>query len=467
MKKGQLEFNSHFLDHLILNSIINSDFLSKIRNLVDLRVFKSKERKTLMGVIYDYFDEYKEAPKDHFYDIVEEQKENWNESVADRCDKLVNVLLDINESNPEYLLRNVRKGLAHFRMEEAIIQAATLVKGKKYDDAKQIIMEAFREPDGKSNYYNFLTDKSFMERRLLGKTYKMKTMHPEIDSIIGGFNNWLITILGATKGGKTKWMMELAVAGAQQGLNGLFVSLEMNRDEIEDGLDQAIGFLGSKPGQQIEVKERKRNDWVTVKKIVPTIFDLDLVEQNRRALKKQGGNIWIVDESANKFNYKDLIALLDQMEVQDGLIFDFVVVDYLGEMGPTQKNQKKKEKVADNAEGLKQIAKERCLIMITAQQGNRSAMRAKVFHADLISDAIEPVFISDLVLAICQTVKEEAEGIYRMYVALYRHGPKGAFIPLVRDLNVGAISLGGATERQLERAKDDGDEAANSEDEDY
>jgi len=82
------------------------------------------------------------------------------------------------------------------------------------------------------------------------------------------------------------------------------------------------------------------------------------------------------------------------------------------------------------------------MIVFSAMQGNRKAMIADTFTSDLVSDAIEPIFVSDLVPAICQNEEEEKRDIYRWYIAEYRHGPKHTSVSLLKDLNVGQIVLG-------------------------
>jgi replicative DNA helicase len=278
---------------------------------------------------------------------------------------------------------------------------------------------------------------------LEGKTYKFKTLIKPVDDMIGGMNPpWVVVILGATKGGKTKWLIELAIASQVQGLNCLFVSLEMNKEQIDNAFDQAIGFLGDKPGQKIETMDYKNGKWCKVKMEVPTIYDIDKVKKNRKKLQSHGGKLVISDKTGLKFNYHNLESLIDEVEQTHEIILDMVIIDYLGEMGKTEKQQNKKQTIASNVAGIKMIGKEKNLMMITAEQGNRKAMRSDVFHSDLVADAIEPIWVGDLILAICQTEEEEKENLYRMFVAEYRHGEKHKIVTLVRDLAIGQIALG-------------------------
>lgn len=440
-----MDFGPYFLLHLLLNSIQDDDFAKKIVRTVEPEIFKTKERKFLYKIIKDYVEEFDEAPKDLFFEIYTERKEELDDRSQKVCKQVINSLHEIHHSNPEYFLNRLSKAIRHYEFENALVNSAQLLKNKQYDSAVQLMLKAIKKPqEVKKTYYNFLKDTSYIESRSQGQTYKMKTLIRELDALIGGFNpTWLITLLAATKGGKSWWLIEMATAALVQGLSVLFVSLEMSKAEIDGRFDQNIGFLGTKQDEEVEVMEHQGGKWVKIKKVVETIYDIKKVERNRRALRKMGGKLYVSDQSSSKFSYLDLELLLDEIEQNEGMVFDTVVVDYLGEMGsPDKKVTSKKEIIASNTSGLKGIAKERNLIVLTAQQGNRKAMQSKTFRSDLISDAIEPVFVSDLIMTLNQTKKEEAQNVFRIYIANYRHGEQHKYLPLTRDLSRGQPILG-------------------------
>lgn len=438
-----LDFNNHFILHILLNSITSTDFLKRIAPVVPNSIFKTREKKFLYKIITDYYSEFKKAPQDHFYDLFEERSEEISEELNKRCVDVVRSLKNINHSNPEYILSRIHKAIKHFELEEALVAAANLVKVKKHEEAKAVILKAFRKPEQiKETYYDFFSDTNYIESRIQGKGYKMKTLIKPVDEMVGGFNpSQLITILGAAKFGKTWFLIEMAVAALIQGLNVLFVSLEMSKYQIDIRFDQAIGFLGTRPDEIVEVMNYKKGEWTKIKATIDTVYDLEIVEKSRKALAKMGGKLEISDQTGARMNYSNLDNLILEIEETKGIIFDVIIIDYLGEMGPTLKEQKKKERISENCSGLKNIAKERNVIVITAQQGNRQAFRSKVFHSDLIADAIEPVFVSDTIFSINQTAKEEEHNIFRLYLANARHDTQHSFVPLIRDLSRGQIAL--------------------------
>ena len=401
-----LEFNSKFLNYIIVNSIQDTEFLRKIRWQIPLEVFKTKEKMFIMEMIYDHFDEYKTSPGDDFYLLFHEEKNKLSTPMQEKSLQLISVLQNIKVTNPQYILTTIRDALYHFAIEEALIKCAQLSKQKKYDEIKSIFLKALNKPEEvQQSYYNFFTDKTYMEHRSKGKQYKMKTLIPKLDEIIGGFmEKFIIVLLAATKGGKTKMCVEMGTVGVQQGLNVLHVTLENPKEFIDDAYDQCMGFLGDKPNQLVDTMEYKNGHWVKIKKVLPTIYDLDKVSKNRRIFQKQGGMLYISDQVGRNFNCYSLEALLDQLELEEGIIFDMIIIDWLGEMKAVHKTRNnKKDRLADNIEGIKDITHKRNLITFLPQQGNRKAMQAKVLNSDLIADGIEPIWLADLVLAFCQT----------------------------------------------------------------
>jgi len=443
-----LTFNSQFLNHILLQSIVSTDFLKRIINNISIDTFQSKERKFLIKLIFDYYGEFKKCPDDHFYDLIKENKSKISDKLYDKIMDLIDVLKNINHTNPEFLLSRISTAVKHFRLEEAAVQFAQHIKAQNYDEAEKTILQALRKPDELNNeYFDFFSDTDYIERRIAGKQYRMKNLIEGYCDLVPGFNaTWLITILGIGKSGKSTSLIDMSVCALMQGLKVCYITLEMSKSEVVDKFDQCIGFFSTEENNKnIETMEFVNSQWVKIKKNVESIYNLKKVEKARKAIRKMGGDLFIADYSGGKGNYNTVENLLARLETE-GKIFDVLCVDYLGIMGPTDKGQSKKERIADNCLGLKALAKDRNLIVFTAQQGNRQAMTAKTLNSNQIADAIEPIFDSDLVTAICQTPTEEKNSIYRIYIAEFRHGKKHDSISMVRDLSIGQMTLGVATD---------------------
>lgn len=445
MVSYNIDFNNNFLNQIIYHGIQNDVFLKKIRHIVPVNIFRTKEKEYLIKLIYSYYDEYKSSPKDNFYDIFKEHEKSMGEDLYQRCIKLIGLLKDITGSNPEYILNTIDRAIRHFKLEEASIEFAIMIKNKKYDEAKSIILKAIKEPIIDEPYYDFFKDKTFIEKRAGNNNYKMLTKIDRLDKIIGGLQpSWLINILGATAGGKSFLMIELAVSAILQGLNVLFISLEMGKEQIDERIDMTMGFMCSSKNKNssTEILEKTGKDWIKLKKKVDSIYDVNKVLKNRQKFKKIGnGNLKVIAFNRGRYNYLDVERLIDELEETQGFFADVLIVDYLGIMKEIHSKQTKKERIGENCLGLKELAGKKNLIVISAMQGNRAAMKAKVFHSHLVADDIDTIFNSDLVLALCQTETEEKQNKYRIYIAKYRHGNQHSSIGIIRDLAIGQMAL--------------------------
>ena len=436
------ELSSNFIDYVLAFSINNLEFIKKIRNIVSLDMYKSKEKKAVAKCLYNFYDLYKKPIGLNLMEVFSNYEKNLGETTYENAIKLISHLKNIQLENEQYFLDKIEASINHQKIEKSIIEAAKAVKVGEYDKAYEIFTKTIRETSNKkSNYSSYFDDTDYIVERSKGKTFDMKTIK-DIDLFIGGFcKPWVVVYLGTGKSGKSFWLSEMAILSASQGLNTLFISLEMSKKQVEQRFDQITGFLGTDPGKEVETLEYSKGKWIKTKKIIPTIYDLELVKKSRRLTSFGGGKLYISDQNGIKCNYKDIDNLIEEIEQKENIKLDVVITDYLGEMGKTDKGQDKKTRITENCLGIKSIAKERNQIHFTAQQGNREAMKAEVFSSDLISDAIEPVFIADMILSICQSEEEEAQNIARLYIAENRHGKKHISIPHYRDFSIGQVFM--------------------------
>lgn len=458
---GALKFNNHFLNQIILHCIQNDEFIKKVRHVISLDIFKTSDKKFLIEICFEFFDDFGAAPKDNFFDIFKEREKSIPSDLYDRCINLIGVLKDISGSNPDYILKTIDEAIRHFRLEEASVEFATLIKRGKYNEAKLLILKAIKEPAIEEPYYDFFNDRTFIHDRVKENRYEMVTRIDELDKMIGGFrNSWLITILGATKGGKTWFLIEMAITSTLQGLNTLFISLEMGKEQIDERFDMAIGFMSSKMNtDDVEVMRKVGDDWIKSNEDVDSIYNVKRVIQNRQRIRKiGGGNLKIVAFNRGRLNHFDVERIIDELEEQ-GFYTDVVVVDYLGVMKETAAGQSKKERISENCIGLKDLSGRKNLIAISAMQGNRKAMTAEIFHSHLVADDIDTIFNSDLVMAICQTKYEEAQNKYRMYIANFRHGKQHGQVGIIRDLEIGQVALDTYDLKSVEEENEDKAEA--------
>jgi hypothetical protein len=442
---------------VVYGCITNTQFLRQIRQSFPLELFKSSVRKNVAGLLFDYIDQYGEAPDDHFYDLFYDYIEDISDKKRSLYIKFIEVLQEIDHINEQYVLDRIFEAVRHIRLEEAILESARQLKNKNYDEIQRLVLEAMKDPTVRTfQYLDYFEDRDDVVARMSEEPFLMKTMIPSMDKIIGGIRKREVVIwLGTPKSGKTFGLINMAHAALMQGLTVVFVSLELFRDRIAGRMDQTAGFLGGLKNRVQDVMVCEQGRWRKKKKRIKTIYDPDSVEETRGGLQKLGGKLIIASAPPNTKNYIDIEMFLDELEVVEGIIPHVIIVDYLRNMKGTEPGQKRKEKISENCQGLVKIAGERGVVLHSAQQGNRRAMSAKTLTPDMIADDIDPIGYVDIVPAICQTLEEEEKNKARIYLPIVRESASGAMIEVIRDLGRGQFWL---SDKLVKREWGKGDE---------
>jgi len=121
-------FNNHYWNQVIYHCIKNDNFLKKVVQIIPLETFRSREKKFIMKMLYDFYLEFKSSPKDNFYDLFKEQEETMSEDLYDKCMSLIKILKNITGSNSDYILSKLTDALRHYYLEEASVEFASLIK---------------------------------------------------------------------------------------------------------------------------------------------------------------------------------------------------------------------------------------------------------------------------------------------------------------------------------------------------
>lgn len=215
-----------------------------------------------------------------------------------------------------------------------------------------------------------------------------------LDMVTGGPKpGELWTISGATSGGKSVLLLQLAGAALREGKRVLIFTLEMGADEVVARI--AAGTFNANFSACNHPSQATRGDLEGIRRAVEQITDSGLM----------------VNDSA-EINADMVCVESERVSDMEGV--DMIVVDYLQLLdGERKRNERQDEEISRNVKRLKQIAKRLAVPVLTASQINDDG---KLFASRAIGHH------SDVVLGI------EDEGIL---VGKNRNGPRYDLLPLV------------------------------------
>jgi len=231
---------------------------------------------------------------------------------------------------------------------------------------------------------------------LKSKNGQVSTGWPMLDkTLYGGFNRGELNIFaGGSGSGKSLVMQNLAVNWSQQGLNGVYITLELSEGLCAMRIDSMMTNTASNQ-----------------------IFkNLDDVEMKVKLVGKKSGKLQIKYLPAQS-NVNDIRAYLKELEVQTKTKISWLCIDYLDLIMPVSAKVSPNDLFVKDkyvSEELRNLAKELDIIFVTASQLNRGAVEEVEFDHSHIAGGISKINTADNVFGIFTSRAMRERGRYQI-----------------------------------------------------
>jgi len=280
--------------------------------------------------------------------------------------KFIKIADKVIGNNPNELSDDELKDLNH-----TVQQLLVDINSTDYDIEK----EGTVEDDADERLKDYLHIKEHPEDIKL-----VKTGFKHIDEAIVGWGYGSENIVCGRKGdGKSTMLLNLGYYLWKQNKNVLFYSLEIDKKQYErrwDARAALVSSKGLKSGQLNEQEEQTYKEYIQNLKNHKDMFNNTV------------GSVYIVDCPSN-VTPSFVSAKTEEIEKKAGVVYDVVIVDYMGIMNPNNPTGVIRDDLGAIALDLKRFAREQNKILFTAVQMNRSGkkdLEQKNGHAD--TDAI-------------------------------------------------------------------------------
>jgi KaiC/GvpD/RAD55 family RecA-like ATPase len=213
--------------------------------------------------------------------------------------------------------------------------------------------------------------------------------------LYGGFSRGELNIFaGGSGSGKSLVMMNIALNWVQQGLQGVYITLELS--------EELTGLRTAAMLTNMSTKDIRRDKETAALKI-------------GLAGKKSGS--YRVKALPAQSNINDIRAFLKEYQIQTGNKVDFVMIDYLDLLMPVSAKVSPNDLFVKDkyvSEELRNLAKELGILMVTASQLNRSAVEEIEFDHSHISGGISKINTADNVFGIFTSRAMKERGKYQI-----------------------------------------------------
>lgn len=253
-----------------------------------------------------------------------------------------------------------------------------------------------------------------------GETTGVPTGFLELDALTGGFQRGDLILIGARPGmGKTAFALNMATNAAMKGYHAVAFTLEMPKEQLMQRILSSISMVDSSRLRKGKVDDQEMDQ---------------LMEGARRVYQVQ--QYLGIDESP-QISLSELRSRCRRHQKEHGL--DIVFIDYLQLMsGSKNKNRNREQEVAEISKGLKSMAIELKVSVVSLTQLNRGPeSRQGADKRPRTSDLRESGSIeqdADMVLLVYRDEyyfpNSELTGIAEIIVGKNRHGSSGQTIKL-------------------------------------
>ena len=302
----------------------------------------------------------------------------------------------MRDEHYDWLLAEFETFTRHKGLERAILKAADMLEEGDYGPVEDMIKQAVQIGLQKDLGTDYWLDPKGRLMSLKDKNGQVKTGWETVDKrLFGGMNRGELNIFaGGSGAGKSLFLANLGVNWALQGLNVVYLTLELSEALVSMRVDSMTTGISTKE-----------------------IFkDLDGLELKVRMIGKKAGALQIKYMPSGK-NTNDIRAYLKEYEIKMDRKIDVLLVDYMDLLLPISKkisaeNLFVKDKYV--AEELRNLAMEKQCVFVTAAQLNRGAVEEVEFDHSHISGGLSKIQTADNVFGIFTSRAMRERGEYQI-----------------------------------------------------
>jgi len=332
--------------------------------------------------ISKYVDEYKVMPE--------------LEIVNTSCGTKLKDASSIGQEHTDWLLDTFEQFSRHKALERAILKSADLLEKGEYGPVEGLVKEAIQIGLAKDMGTDYFADPRARLEGLKDNNGQVSTGWPSIDKkLFGGFNRGELNIFaGGSGAGKSLFLQNMAVNFALEGMNVLYISLELSEALTAMRIDSMLTGVATRD----------------------VFKNLDDIEMKVKMMGKKSGRIQIKYMPSGK-NANDLRSYVKEWSIKNKCKPDVLLIDYLDLMMPLSIKVSPSDLFVKDkyvSEELRNLAMEMQTVFVTASQLNRAAVEEIEFDHSHISGGLSKIQTADNVIGIFTSRAMKERGRYQI-----------------------------------------------------
>jgi KaiC/GvpD/RAD55 family RecA-like ATPase len=366
---------------LICVLLSSEDIFARCVNILHAKYFVNKLRPAVRFIL-KHADEYRVLPKI--------QQVNAETGLD------LYVIDDISPGHADAFLDEIEEFCKNRALADAVLASADLIDKGNYGEVEKLVRDAILVSLQSDIGTDYFADPRSRLLRIKDKNGQVSTGWKTVDDkLYGGINRGEITIFAAGSGvGKSLFLQNASLNLVKQGLNVVYITLELSEELTSMRMDSMLTEVSS--------KEIFRN--------------LDTVELKIKAAQRKSGLLH-VRQLPQGSTCNDIKAYLKNYEIETQKRCDVLIVDYLDLLYPNNNKVNPSDLFIKDkfvTEELRGLAVERNMVCITASQLNRSATQEQEHDQSMIAGGISKIQTADNVISIFASAAMKERGQYQI-----------------------------------------------------
>lgn len=305
----------------------------------------------------------------------------------------------IQESSLEFCKRQ--------KLIAAIGKCLDQVENKRYDNIAGTIRAALDGGSPRDHGHEY--SEEIDSRAVKAIREPISTGWPVLDKYLGGGyeRKTIATFIAPTGAGKSMFLVNAACALVEQGLNVLYVTLEM--------ADFKIALRGDSWFSGVAIDDVSKETG----KVKDAIG------------KRAKGRFFIKEWPTKRASVETIRSHVQRLVSTKNFQPDAIIVDYPDLLRSVKSYGEKRHELEGNYEELRGLAQELNCVMLVADQTNRGGLDLELVTISAIAEAYSKATVCDLIVTVSRTPEDKMNGTGRLYIAKSRLGADGIVLPFL------------------------------------
>lgn len=411
------EMGETYQQKVVQALIENHSFAEQMIEVIDHEFFDQKYLQEIVKWFYAHKKKYGTYPSYEMLNIMTTKQGVVDKIIIAQICNYINASKSkpiggdsgfIEESSLDFCKKN--------SLKEGLLEAIDMMEAGNYDVIQGIIKKSLNRCGERDFGHEYL--ECFLQRGAQSKRESFTTGWKLLnDAFNGGWEKkTLTTFIGSTGAGKSHFLVNCGAAAVQNGLNVVYVTLELADWKVGLRFDAYYADL-------------KINDVTHCQDKVRASID-----------EKAKGKLYIKEWPTNVATVQSIRSYIQRLIAVKNFFPDMLIVDYADLLrGPNK--IKDRYDVRDTYNELRDLSKEFNMIVITADQSNREGVNMELITVKQIGEAYAKAQICDVILTISRTMEDKQANCGRLFLAKSRLGADGLVFPFLLNTAMVKVTL--------------------------